>query len=66
MATSEVDVSTGKVGFIERHELLGMSRDQLLEGLPALRGMASPARITSSRERGFRFPRAELLGGDLL
>ena len=51
---------------IERHELLGMSRDQLLEGLPALRGMAPPARITSSRERGFRFPRAELLGGDLL
>jgi FADH2 O2-dependent halogenase len=28
---------------VERHALLGMSRDQLLEGLPALRGMGPPA-----------------------
>jgi FADH2 O2-dependent halogenase len=51
---------------IEHHALLGMSRDQLVQGLPALRGMAPPARITSSRERGFRFPDAKLLGRDLL
>jgi FADH2 O2-dependent halogenase len=50
---------------IEHHALLGMSRDQLVRGLPALRGMAPPARITSSRERGFGLG-AELLGGDLL
>jgi FADH2 O2-dependent halogenase len=50
---------------IEHHALLGMSRDQLVQGLPALRGMASPARIPSSRERGFGLG-AELLGGDLL
>jgi FADH2 O2-dependent halogenase len=50
---------------IEHHALLGMSRDQLVQGLPALRGMAPPARITSSRERGFGLG-AELLGGDLL
>ena len=51
---------------IEHHGLLGMSRDQLLQALPALRGMAPPAGIPSSRERGFRLPHAELLGGDLL
>ena len=50
---------------IEHHALLGMSRDQLVQALPALRGMTSPARIPSSRERGFRLG-AELLGGDLL
>ncbi len=50
---------------IEHHALLGMSRDQLVQGLPALRGMAPPARIPSSRERGFGLG-AELLGGDLL
>ncbi|HEY8836537.1 MAG TPA: hypothetical protein VIO16_02435, partial [Dehalococcoidia bacterium] len=37
---------------VERHALLGMSRDQLLEGLPALRGLGPPAQIRSSRERG--------------
>jgi FADH2 O2-dependent halogenase len=51
---------------VERHALLGMSRDQLLEGLPALRGMGPPARITSSRERGFCPLPGELLGRDLL
>jgi tetracycline 7-halogenase / FADH2 O2-dependent halogenase len=50
---------------IEHHALLGMSRDQLVRGLPALRGMAPPARITSSRERGLGLG-AELLGSDLL
>jgi tetracycline 7-halogenase / FADH2 O2-dependent halogenase len=50
---------------IEHHALLGMSRDQLVQGLPALRGMAPPARIPLSRERGFGLG-AELLGGDLL
>jgi FADH2 O2-dependent halogenase len=51
---------------IERHALLGMTRDQLLEGLPALRGMGPPAQITSSRQRGFPLPSAELFGSDRL
>jgi FADH2 O2-dependent halogenase len=51
---------------IARHALLGMSREQLLQGLPAMRGMAPPPRIQSPRERGPAIPRAELLGGDLL
>jgi len=51
---------------IERHALLGMSRDQLLEGLPALRGMGPPAQITSSRQRDFPLPSAELFGSDRL
>jgi len=51
---------------IEGHALLGMTRDQVLEGLPALRGMGVPPGILSARERGVRLPRAELLGGDLL
>jgi len=51
---------------VERHALLGMSRDQLLEGLPALRGMGPPAQITSSRERGFCPLPGELFGRDRL
>jgi tetracycline 7-halogenase / FADH2 O2-dependent halogenase len=53
---------------IEQHALLGMSRAQLLEALPALRGIGAEPRLTgqSSRQRGSRLPRAELLGGDLL
>jgi hypothetical protein len=50
---------------VARHALLGMSREQLLQGLPAMRGMTPPPRIKSPRERG-RVPDAELLGGDLL
>jgi FADH2 O2-dependent halogenase len=50
---------------VARHALLGMSREQLLKGLPAMRGMAPPPRIQSPRERG-HVPGAELLGGDLL
>ena len=51
---------------MERHALLGMGRDQLLEGLPALRGMGPPAQITSSRQRGLPLPSAELFGSDRL
>jgi FADH2 O2-dependent halogenase len=51
---------------IEHHALLGMTRDQLLQGLPALRGMGPAARIPSARESGFRLPPTELLGRDLL
>jgi FADH2 O2-dependent halogenase len=50
---------------VARHALLGMSREQLLQGLPAMRGTAPPPRIQSPRERG-HVPSAELLGGDLL
>ncbi|HMG12301.1 MAG TPA: hypothetical protein VK571_03925, partial [Gemmatimonadaceae bacterium] len=51
---------------ISRHALLGMSREQLLQGLPAMRGMAPPPRIQSPRDRGQIVPGAELLGRDLL
>jgi FADH2 O2-dependent halogenase len=53
---------------IEQHALLGMSRPELLEALPALRGMGPepPLIGQSSHQRGFRLPRAELLRGDLL
>jgi tetracycline 7-halogenase / FADH2 O2-dependent halogenase len=53
---------------IEQHALLGMTRDELLEALPALRGMGAepPLNGESSGQRGFRLPRAELLGRDLL
>jgi hypothetical protein len=51
---------------VARHALLGMSREQLIQGLPAMRGMAPPPKIQSPRERGPIVPRAELLGGDLL
>jgi FADH2 O2-dependent halogenase len=51
---------------VSRHALLGMSREQLLQGLPAMRGMAPPPKIQSPRERGPIVTRAELLGGDLL
>jgi len=36
---------------VEKHELLGMSRAQLLEALPALRGMAKSPSF-SSRSTG--------------
>ncbi len=53
---------------IERHALLGMTRAEILEALPALRGMGAEAPLTgeSSRQRGPRFPHAELLGRDRL
>jgi FADH2 O2-dependent halogenase len=53
---------------IEQHALLGLSRDQLLEALPALRGMgAEPPPIGKSfRQSGPGLEHAELLGSDLL
>jgi FADH2 O2-dependent halogenase len=53
---------------IEQHALLGMTRDQILEALPALRGMGVEPSLTgeSSRQRGPRLAHAELLGRDLL
>jgi FADH2 O2-dependent halogenase len=51
---------------VSRHALLGMTREQLLQGLPAIRGTAPPPRIQSPGERGPIVPDAELLGGDLL
>jgi tetracycline 7-halogenase / FADH2 O2-dependent halogenase len=53
---------------IEQHALLGMTRAELLEALPALRGMGTEQPLTaeSSRQRPLLFPHAELLGRDLL
>ena len=53
---------------IEQHALLGMTRAEILEALPALRGMGAEQLPTgeSSRQRPLRFPHAELLGRDLL
>jgi FADH2 O2-dependent halogenase len=53
---------------IEQHSLLGMTRDQILYALPALRGMGVEPSLTgeSSRQRSPRLGHAELLGGDLL
>jgi len=53
---------------IEQHALLGMTRAEILEALPALRGMGAEPPLTgeSSRQRGPRFPHAELLGRDRL
>jgi FADH2 O2-dependent halogenase len=53
---------------IEQHALLGMTRAEILEALPALRGMGTEPQLTgeSSRQRGPRFSHAELLGRDLL
>jgi FADH2 O2-dependent halogenase len=53
---------------IEHHALLGMTRTEILEALPALRGMGAEQLLTgeSSRQRPLRFPHAELLGRDLL
>jgi FADH2 O2-dependent halogenase len=53
---------------IEQHALLGMTRAELVEALPALRGMGAEAPLSgeSSRQRGPRFPHAELLGRDRL
>jgi FADH2 O2-dependent halogenase len=53
---------------IEHHTLLGMTRDQLLEALPALRGLGAEPPLTreSSRQSGPGLGHAELLGRDLL
>ncbi len=54
---------------VEGHALLGMSRNQIVEAMPALRGMGPEPPVTgsqSSRKCGFPFPRTELLGRDLL
>jgi FADH2 O2-dependent halogenase len=53
---------------IEQHALLGMTRAEILEALPALRGLGAEPPLTgeSSRQRGPRFPHAELLGRDRL
>ena len=47
---------------------LGMTRAEVLEGLPALRGMGAEPALTggSSRQRGLLLPDAELLGRDRL
>lgn len=52
---------------IEQHALLGMTRAEVLEGLPALRGMGAEPALTgeSSRQRGLPL-QAELLGRDRL
>ncbi|MGZ3463595.1 MAG: NAD(P)/FAD-dependent oxidoreductase [Gemmatimonadaceae bacterium] len=53
---------------IEQHALLGMTRAEVLEGLPALRGMGAEPPLTgeASGQRGPRLGHAELLGRDLL
>jgi len=52
----------------EQHALLGMTRAEVLEALPALRGMGAepPLSGESSRQRGLPLPHAELLGRDRL
>jgi FADH2 O2-dependent halogenase len=53
---------------IEQHALLGMTRAEVLEGLPALRGMGAEPSLTrdSARQRGLPLANAELLGRDRL
>jgi hypothetical protein len=53
---------------IEQHALLGMTRDEVLEGLPALRGMGAEPPLTgeASGQRDPRLRHPELLGRDLL
>jgi tetracycline 7-halogenase / FADH2 O2-dependent halogenase len=53
---------------IEHHALLGMTRAEVLEGLPALRGMAAEPALTrdSARQRGLPLANSELLGRDRL
>jgi FADH2 O2-dependent halogenase len=53
---------------IENHALLGMTRAEVLEGLPALRGMGAEPALTrdSARQRGLPLANAELLGRDRL
>jgi FADH2 O2-dependent halogenase len=53
---------------IEQHALLGMTRAEVLEGLPALRGMGAEPTLTgeASGQRGPRLGHAELLGRDRL
>jgi FADH2 O2-dependent halogenase len=53
---------------IEQHALLGMTRAEVLEGLPALRGMGAEPSLTgeSSGQSGLRLGHAELLGRDRL
>ena len=53
---------------IEQHALLGMTRAEVLEGLPALRGMGAEPALTrdSARQSGLPVHHAELLGRDRL
>lgn len=53
---------------IEQHALLGMTRAEVLQGLPALRGMGAEPALTrdSARQRGLPLHHAELLGRDRL
>jgi FADH2 O2-dependent halogenase len=53
---------------IEQHALLGMTRAEVLEGLPALRGMGAEPALTrdSARQRGLALANAELLCRDRL
>ena len=51
---------------IEQHALLGMTRAEVVEALPALRGMGAEPALTrdSTRQRGLPVQHAELLGRD--
>jgi len=53
---------------IEQHALLGITRAEVLEALPALRGMGAEPLLThdSARQRGLPVQHAELLGRDRL
>ena len=53
---------------IDQHALLGMTRAEVLEGLPALRGIGAEPALNgeSSRQRGLSLANAELLGRDRL
>ena len=53
---------------IDQHALLGMTRAEVLEGLPALRGMGAEPPLTgeAAGQRGPRHGHAELLGRDRL
>ncbi|HEX9083237.1 MAG TPA: hypothetical protein VF836_00750, partial [Gemmatimonadaceae bacterium] len=53
---------------IEQHALLGMTRAEVLDALPALRGMGAEPALTrdSARQRGLPLQHAELLGRDRL
>lgn len=53
---------------IEQHALLGLTRAEVLQGLPALRGMGAEPTLTrdSARQGGLPVQYAELLGRDRL
>jgi FADH2 O2-dependent halogenase len=53
---------------IEQHALLGLTRAEVLEALPALRGMGAEPTLTrdSARQRGLPVQHAELLGRNRL